>query len=102
MDSSPSVGQVVHPASIDRDRLSGDESGFVRSQETDHVGDFVSLARSQQHGPFRENADHLIDPLLSLSLKGHVGRNQSGTDGVDADAMSSQLEGAPLAECQHG
>jgi hypothetical protein len=86
-----SVGHVK--AAVDMNDLTGEVTGEVAAEEQDHVGDFFDGAEASHGDLSRELADDVLGHVA-----GHVGIDEAGGDGVDADLLTGKLAGGDLGE----
>src|SRR6266849_3531261 len=82
-------------AACDVDNLPAQESGILRGEEGDHVGDIARLPHAAHWNGFRRLLDDSVG-VESLAAGGrarHFGIDKAGRDGVGGDAKGSQFDG---------
>jgi hypothetical protein len=87
---APDVGErrgVAQDAAVDAEDLAGDEARLLAREEDDGVGDVVGLAHARCQVVFLEHRD----VLLAAELSDVVRQDQTGRDGVAADALLAVL-----------
>ena len=73
-------------AAVDPQRVAGDPPRGVRGEEGDGAGDVVRLGDALQ----RLDAEREVAPGIGLGEARHVGLDDAGRHGVDADAAPAE------------